>query len=229
MRYMGGVVGRPLRTGVAEIGEALVVMARGSKLLGLGAMLALAGGAAQAENLDAGKPAPALFAATCAACHSSPRGLAKDRGASGLSSFLQEHYTASPQSAATLAAYLIANPGNPRGKQAPAERAATAPQERAGKRGEAKTERETHPPQSTNMRPDSMIEPVEPRRSNAETPKGQSKRQQTKQEAPPAPAASSEPTAAVPAAPAPPAAPAAAPVAAAPPPADQSAFSAPSP
>jgi len=199
-------------------------MGRGAKIVGLGAILALAGGAAQAENLDAGKSAPALFTATCAACHSSPRGLAKDRGASGLASFLQEHYTASPQSAATLAAYLIANPGNPRGKQ---ERAATTPQEKSGKRGEAKTERETHAPQSTNMRPDAMIEPVEPRRSNAETAKGQSKRQQTKQEAAPAPAASSEPVVAAPAAPA--AAPAAAPVAAAPTPADQSAFSAPSP
>jgi hypothetical protein len=199
-------------------------MARCSKLVGLGAMLALAGGAAQAENLDAGKSAPALFASTCATCHSSPRGLAKDRGASGLASFLQEHYTASSQSAASLAAYLIANPGNPRAKQ---ERAATAPEERAGKRGEAKTERQTHAPQSTTVRPDSMIEPVETRRSNADTTKGHGKRQQTKQEAPPAPAVSSEPAAAAPAAPA--VAPPAAPVAAAPPPADQSAFSAPSP
>src|ERR1700719_4423252 len=60
--------------------EVWIVAARGWQLLGLGAILALGGGAAQAENLDAGKPAPALFAATCAACHSSPRGLAKDRG-----------------------------------------------------------------------------------------------------------------------------------------------------
>src|SRR5215470_19142653 len=105
-------------------------MARGSKLLGLGAMLALAGGAAQAENLDAGKSAQALFTANCSACHSSPRGLAKDRGASGLASFLQEHYTSGPQSAASLAAYLIANPGSPpRAKQTPAERAAATPEE----------------------------------------------------------------------------------------------------
>ena len=98
--------------------------ARGWQLLGLGALLALASVAAQAENLDAGKSAPALFAATCAACHSSPRGLAKDRGSSGLASYLQEHYTSGPQTAATLAAYLVANPGNPRGKQQPAGRAA---------------------------------------------------------------------------------------------------------
>src|SRR5262249_59485607 len=134
-------------------------MARGAKLVGLGAMLALAGGAAHAENLDAGKSAQALFASTCSACHSSPRGLAKDRGPSGLASLLQEHYTSGPQSAASLAGYLIANPGSPqRAKQTPAERA----EEKGAKRGEAKTERQTHVPQSTTMRPDSMIEPIEP-------------------------------------------------------------------
>src|SRR5262249_12145088 len=110
-------------------------MARSWKLLGLGAVVALASGVAKAENLDAGKSGPALFAAPCVTCHSSPRGWAKDRGAGGLTSYLQEHYTSGPQSAAALAAYLIANPGPPpRGKQ---ERAATAPEERAGKRGEA--------------------------------------------------------------------------------------------
>ena len=210
-------------------------MARRSKLLGLGAMLALVSGTAQAENLDAGKSAPALFAATCATCHSSPRGLAKDRGSGGLASYLQEHYTSSPQSAAALATYLIANPGNPRAKQAPVARNPAAPEEGSAKQGEPKTERQSRGPHSTTMRPDSMIEPVEPKRSNAESAKAHGKRQQTKQEAPVAPAASSaEPAAAAPAAPVtPPAAPAAAapaaPVAAAPPAPDQSAFSAPSP
>src|ERR1700738_3250927 len=99
--------------------EVLIVAARDWQLLGLGALLALASGAAQAENLDAGQSPPAFFAATRAACHSSPRGLAKDRGSSGLASYLQEHYTSGPQTAATLAAYLVANPGNPRGKQQP--------------------------------------------------------------------------------------------------------------
>ena len=205
-------------------------MARSSKLLGLGAVLALASGAAQAENLDAGKSAPALFAATCATCHSSPRGLAKDRGSSGLASYLQEHYTSSPQSAAALAAYLIANPGNPRAKQAPVARNPAAPEEESSKRGEAKSERPTHAPHVTTMRPDSMVEPGEQKKST-ESAKGHGKRQQTKQEAPAAPAASSaEPATAATAAPAAPAAaPAAAPVAAAPPRADQPAFSAPSP
>ncbi|MBV8825873.1 MAG: hypothetical protein JO084_11315 [Bradyrhizobiaceae bacterium] len=207
-------------------------MAGSSKLVGLGAMLALSSGvAAQAENLDAGKSPAALFAANCAACHSSPRGLAKDRGNSGLASYLQEHYTSGPQSAAALAAYLIATPGNPRAKQAPVARNPAAPEEGSSKQGEAKTERQTRAPHSTTMRPDSIVEPTEQKRSNAESAKTHGKRQQTKQEPPAAPATSSpEPAAAAaaqPAAPAP--APAAAPVAATPPAPDQSAFSAPSP
>jgi hypothetical protein len=189
-------------------------------------MLALASGAAQAENLDAGKSPAALFAASCSACHSSPRGLAKDRG-SGLTSFLQEHYTSGPQTAASLAAYLIANPGSaPRGKKEPPPtgRAAATPPEGAGK--------QTHPPQTPTMRPDSMVEPVDPRRSGHEATKDKGKRKQTKQEAPAPAASAAEPPAVAPAAPdapAAPAAPPAAPVAAAPPAPDQPAFSAPSP
>jgi len=209
-------------------------MGRSSKLLGLGAVLALASGAAQAENLDAGKSAPALFASACATCHSSPRGLAKDRGAGGLTSYLQEHYTSSPQSAAALAAYLVANPGNSREKkQGPVVRNPAAPEDGAGRQGEAKSERPAHAPHVTTMRPDSMIEPGEQKRSNTESAKGHGKRKQTKQEPPaaPPPASVAEPAATAAPAPAAPAAaaPAAAPVAASPPPADQSAFSAPSP
>jgi hypothetical protein len=211
------------------------VVARCWQLVGLGAMLALGGGAAQAENLDAGKSGAALFASACQACHSSPKGLAKNQG-SGLTSFLQEHYTSSPQSAVLLANYLIANPGAPppRAKQTqPSEQATATPSEgtASSKRGERKTEQ----PQSTTMRPDSLIEPSEMHRGAADSAKGRGKRQQTKQEGQPtkqetpaAPAAGSpEPVAAQPAAPTP--APAAAPVAAVPPPPDQPAFSAPSP
>lgn len=204
-------------------------MARGWQLAGLGAILALGGSAAQGENLDAGKSGPALFASTCQACHSSPRGLAKNRG-SGLTSFLEEHYTSSPQSAALIANYLIANPGAPpstaRGKQTPTgEHTAATPEGGASsKRGEKKTE----PPQTATTRPDAMVEPSEPHRAPAESAKGRAKKQQTKQEPPAAPAASGgEPVAAQPGPPSSPS-PAAAPVAAAPPP-DQPAFSAPSP
>jgi hypothetical protein len=200
------------------------------QLVRIGAVLALGGGVAQAENIDAGKSGPALFAATCQACHSSPRGLVKD-GGTGLTSFLREHYTASAESANLLATYLMANQGGRgAGKQDSGAR------RRAGQTAEPKTKSETaaHPPQTVTARPDSMIEPVEQRR-HQEPGKGagRGKRPQTKQEttAAPPPAAAEPAVAAPPPAAPPPAAaaapPASAPVAAAPP--DQPAFSAPSP
>ena len=67
------------------------------------------------ENFSA-KPAPQLFASDCtgAGCHKGPQGLGKDRGQSGLTSFLREHYTNSRESAAALAAYLVGVPGDAR-------------------------------------------------------------------------------------------------------------------
>jgi hypothetical protein len=56
------------------------------------------------ENLDSGKSAAQLFASDCAVCHKTPQGLAK--GALGLDDFLRQHYAASRESAAALAAYL---------------------------------------------------------------------------------------------------------------------------
>jgi hypothetical protein len=191
------------------------------QMIVIGTVLAFGAGTARAENLDAGKPAPALFAATCSACHASPKGLARSTSGRGLVDFLRQHYTASPESAGALAAYLTANPGDPRAKQAPAGgRAAASPPDA---RPAAKTERP--PPQTATARPDSMIEPTDARRPD-ESAKGagRNKRQQAKQQETPAPppAQAAEPPAAS-------AAPAA-PVAAAPePPPDQPAFSAPSP
>jgi len=71
-------------------------------------VLALAVGArVQAqENFDAGKTGAQLYASDCAICHKSPQGLNKSGGLLGLSSFLREHYTASKESAAAIAAYL---------------------------------------------------------------------------------------------------------------------------
>jgi mono/diheme cytochrome c family protein len=71
-----------------------------------GAVLLLAGAAARAENLDAGKSGATLFAGSCATCHRSARGLAKGRFRLTLYLFLQQHYAASSDSASTLAAYL---------------------------------------------------------------------------------------------------------------------------
>ena len=216
------------------------MIARGWLIISVGTALTFAGGTARAENLDAGKSAPALFAATCVACHASAKGLAKNTSG-GLVSYLREHYTASPESASILAAYLIANAGDPRAKQAPAARAAAPAEGAAGAKRHpgqtaqppaAKTEPPARPPQTATARPDSMIEPVEPRRHREEPAKGAKggKRQPAKQETTAAPLSGGAEPAAPSPAPSPPAAstPPAAPVAAAPPP-DQPAFSAPSP
>lgn len=60
-----------------------------------------------AQNLDAGKSPEKLFADGCATCHRSPRGLAKGRYTLTLSWFLQDHYSAGPDTAKALAAYLV--------------------------------------------------------------------------------------------------------------------------
>jgi len=75
-------------------------------LLGLAVIVALGGSVAVAQNLDRGKPAPKLFAESCAACHRSPRGLAKDRFHLTLYLFLQKHYSSSSSSAWALTSYL---------------------------------------------------------------------------------------------------------------------------
>ena len=78
----------------------------GRYLFVLGAMVALTGTAAQAQNLDEGKTAPRLFADSCATCHRSPRGLAKGRFRLTLFAFLKEHYSTSSDTASELASYL---------------------------------------------------------------------------------------------------------------------------
>jgi hypothetical protein len=77
-------------------------------LLVLGAVYALAGSAAQAQNLDQGKSATQLFADSCTTCHRSAPGLAGGRSRSALFQFLQEHYATSSNTAAELAGYLAA-------------------------------------------------------------------------------------------------------------------------
>jgi hypothetical protein len=58
-------------------------------------------------NIDQGKSPAEIFSNDCATCHKSARGLANGRGSSGLASFLAEHYTASKDQAAALAAYVM--------------------------------------------------------------------------------------------------------------------------
>ncbi len=62
--------------------------------------------AAQAQNIDAGKPAAKLFSDSCSTCHRSPRGLAKGRFSLTLQWFLRDHYVTGPESAKALAECL---------------------------------------------------------------------------------------------------------------------------
>ncbi|HKS84735.1 MAG TPA: hypothetical protein VJR71_04595 [Pseudolabrys sp.] len=66
----------------------------------------LASSAGAQENLDKGKTAAQLYASDCAICHKSPQSVTRAPGLFGLESFLREHYTASRESAAGIAAYL---------------------------------------------------------------------------------------------------------------------------
>jgi hypothetical protein len=68
-------------------------------------------GLAQA-NLDAGKSPAQIFAATCAACHRSPREI-RPTGAG----FLRDHYSTGAREAAAMAAYLAAVGSDPRAVQ----------------------------------------------------------------------------------------------------------------
>jgi len=76
--------------------------------LALGAWaLTFAGSAGAQENLDQGKSGAQLFASDCAICHKTTAGLSRGR-VLGLDTFLREHYTASRESAASIAAYINA-------------------------------------------------------------------------------------------------------------------------
>src|ERR1700704_704761 len=85
---------------------------------------------AQAQNLDQDKSAAKLFAATCANCHRSARGLAKGRFSITLWYYLQQHYTSSSATARALTAYLQSVDTQPRSRPAkppqPTKSAATS-------------------------------------------------------------------------------------------------------
>jgi hypothetical protein len=99
-------------------------MRTGRSLLALAAIALLTATAAIAQDLDAGKTAPKLFAETCTACHRSAKGLAKGRFSLTLYFFLQKHYASNSSSAWALASYLESVDS---GKRAPTRAAAAAP------------------------------------------------------------------------------------------------------
>jgi mono/diheme cytochrome c family protein len=99
-------------------------------LLVLGAIWALTGGAAHAQNLDQGKSAARLFADGCATCHRSARGLAKGRFSLTLFLFLQKHYASNSSSAWELTSYLESVDSAQRGRS---RAAAAKPSSAAGR------------------------------------------------------------------------------------------------
>lgn len=84
----------------------MTVSSRGIALIVGILALGLSGAAMAQENLDANKSPAQLFASDCMICHKTTQGLTRGKAASGLESFLREHYTASRESAAALAGYL---------------------------------------------------------------------------------------------------------------------------
>jgi hypothetical protein len=113
-------------------------------------------------NIDQGKSPAEIFANACVVCHKTTRGLANGQNSLTLPSFLREHYTASKDQAAALAAYVLASGGSgpaPQAAQKPsAEHPRTAVEEprngepKAGepKNGEPKTA--AHPLHQTAKR-----------------------------------------------------------------------------
>jgi hypothetical protein len=104
------------------------------------AALVLCHAANAQDNLDRDKTPAQLFASDCAICHKSPQGLAKSGGLFGIQSFLRQHYTASKESAAAIAAYLEAvdRAAGPASREKPPRRAAKGDGKPAGKKPEAK-------------------------------------------------------------------------------------------
>jgi hypothetical protein len=73
-----------------------------------------AGSAVAQEDLTRGKTPAQLYASDCAECHRNPRALGNRTSPYSLASFLRVHYTASRESAAALANYLVALGPDPR-------------------------------------------------------------------------------------------------------------------
>jgi hypothetical protein len=89
------------REGGYDLRGVMATILRGRILFALG-VAAVLGGAARAENLDAGKSGARLFADSCATCHRS----AKGRFRLTLYFFLQQHYASNSSSAWELSSYL---------------------------------------------------------------------------------------------------------------------------
>lgn len=115
------------------------------RVLALAAIAVLASSAVYAqENLDAGKSPQKLFSDGCAACHRSPRGLAKGRFSFTLYLYLQQHYASNSSSAWALTSYLEAVDAEKRG----VKRAAASPPPSASRSSSWSSSSSPRPPAS---------------------------------------------------------------------------------
>jgi hypothetical protein len=135
--------------------------------------MGLVGPVGAQENIDQGKTPAQLFTSDCAPCHKSPQGLAAKIG-SGLTEFLREHYTASKESAATIAAYLRAAgsapaPGPKNAKRKPEKKEQKSGDKTDEKSADKKTEaKETKPADEPKSDAKTETKPAEPKADSAQ-------------------------------------------------------------
>ena len=80
-------------------------LSRGIQLAFGSLALCIASSAGAQESLDKDKTGARLYASYCVTCHKSPKNVTKFRGKLALETFINEHYPATPRSAAAIAAY----------------------------------------------------------------------------------------------------------------------------
>jgi hypothetical protein len=85
----------------------MTILSRGIRLAIGTLALCVASSAGAQNNLKQSKTGAQLYASYCMTCHKSPKSVTKFRGGLALETFLEQHYPAGPESAATIATYLI--------------------------------------------------------------------------------------------------------------------------
>ncbi len=89
-------------------------MAFGKRLWATLALVALGESAAAQTVVGDPKNPARTFSSYCSACHKTPAGLAQSASASGLNSFLRQHYTTGQEMSSAMAEYLLSARGDPR-------------------------------------------------------------------------------------------------------------------
>jgi hypothetical protein len=143
------------------------------------------------EDLTRGKTPAQLFTSDCSDCHKNPRGLANRGNAGGLADFLRVHYTASRESAAAIAGYLVSLGTDPVDRTPSRPTSSSRTQEQGRSSGQrtrpADKPSETAAPKSNESRPtesrsnDSKSpEPKSPEPKSAESKPAESKASESK-------------------------------------------------